>query len=670
MEQYNNRLCATYDDLAQMMTANAIRVNVYRGKIEQVCRGGNGRVALFAVDTLPLKYQTELYRRYPDMKERAESKPFVDTIEPDGAAMNFYETYRLADGRNLPPEKVAEYSNNAAILNGYRFMLERANSQRKRQSRPSVNKTDFWNRAAASLGHLADRYPNSLPENPRRLQEKFNLYLRGGYETLVTGKYGLKNAAKVMTDEQQSVITRLLADHRNFNNEEIANLYNIVAKELGWQDITGAAIGVWRKKLDLITSAGRLGASNFHNVKAMQNRREKPTAPLLFWTMDGWDVELYYQATVTDKKGHQVTTYHNRLCMVVVLDPCEMYPIGYAIGTHETPELIKAALRDAANHTAELFGQRYRCNQLQSDHYAIKTMLSLYSTMSDKVTPARVKNAKSKIIEPFFNWINNQYFRYAGNWSGYGITSDKYKQPNSDALNAHRHEFPDMQGCINQICSFMEIDRSKKREAYIAKFADLADERKLPLSEEQYLLNFGSDTGFRNAIEGRGLCPTIEGVKRVYDTFDMSFRTFQHVRWAVKYDPQNLNRVLAISEDGMHRYMLEDKYTQPMALADRKEGDAEQLARVNNFNKQLQAHVIDSLTLATNQTVGLLDSRPALNQTLVKAVICDSHGQHKDRRNDRRALAAAIESVEVKAVEARPVAEVTFDDETNVYDLL
>ena len=35
--------------------------------------------------------------------------------------------------------------------------------------------------------------------------------------------------------------------------------------------------------------------------------------------------------------------------------------------------------------------------------------------------------------------------------------------------------------------------------------------------------------------------------------------------------------------------MLEEKYVQPMALADRKPGDAEQLQRVRDFNKELEA---------------------------------------------------------------------------------
>ena len=144
-------------------------------------------------------------------------------------------------------------------------------------------------------------------------------------------------------------------------------------QKMDWKQITASSVGVWRDKLDIITHPGRRGGTDFMNNKAMQVKRSKPTSPLYYWTMDGWDAELLYQ-----KNENGRTTYHNRLTVVVVLDPCVNYPIGFSIGTHETPELIKAALRNAVNHTAELFGQRYRTHQLQSDHYAMKALTPLY----------------------------------------------------------------------------------------------------------------------------------------------------------------------------------------------------------------------------------------------------------------------------------------------------
>lgn len=672
MDHNSKILYISHKELTEngIMSKTTIDALTRRNQLERLNRGCNGTPALIAVDSLPTKYRTEVYRRFPDLKAQAESKPFVEMVEPDGAALNFFQNYKLSDGRYLSEEKQEEYANNAAILNAFRMCLERANSQRTRQSQKRINKADFWRKASQALPRIADTFPHSLPENPRRLQEKFNQYNPNNYEILITNKFGIKTAAKVATEQQESVMIRLLSDHRNLDNEQIAGLYNFIAEHQDWKPITGAAVGIWRKKCDLVTSAGRLGAANFHNTKAMQNQREKPTAPLLFWTMDGWDVELYYQQTETNKNGHKVTTYSNRLTMVVVLDPSAMYPVGYAIGTHETPELIKAALRDAANHTAALFGRRYRTNQLQSDHYAIKNLTPVYSVMSDKVTPAKVKNAKSKIIEPYFGYLNKTYFQYAPNWSGFGITANKYKQPNADALNTHRKEFPDLEGCIRQIIGIMEMERQKKLNAYLAKWKDLSDDRKLPLTDEQYLLNFGKDTGFRNALEGHGLCPKIDGVKRVYDCFDAKFREYGHIRWSVKYDPDNLDRVLAVNEDGTLRFLLETKYRQPMALADRKEGDTDQLARVENFNKQLRSHVIERLAIASNQCAALFAHNPRLDNSLAKAVLCDSNGQHKDRRNQKRLRAADIKAIEVETVPIAEPVDMEFETETeNIYDL-
>lgn len=452
MEYYANTLCISHAELtAGIMTESNIKLLRHRGKLHQVRRGCYDTPALFAVDSLPLKYRTEVYRRYPDLQEQAESKPFMDTIIPDGEAIQFYETYTLADGRNLKPEVQAMYANNCAIMNAFRRVIETANSHRLRQSKPKLNKAEFWKKAAAALPRLADRFPHNLPESERRLQRKFNEYLREGYECFISKKFLNKNGAKVDSDEKEGLLVMLLSHHNNLDNAQIAKMYNAVAQAKGWETITASAVGVWREKTDLITAAGRLGVSNFRNHKTMQVKRNRPTAPFLMWSLDGWLVELLYQETKTDSKGRSVTTYHNRLVVEVVLDPCINYPIGFAIGTHETPELIAAALRDAAKHSEELFGTMLRANQIQCDHYAIKAMTPLYNVMGDKLTSARVKNAKTKPVEPYFKELNKKYCQMFNNWSGFGVTRDPKRQPNAEALNKMRHSFPDEVGVREQI---------------------------------------------------------------------------------------------------------------------------------------------------------------------------------------------------------------------------
>lgn len=255
--------------------------------------------------------------------------------------------------------------------------------------------------------------------------------------------------------------------------------------------------------------------------------------------------------------------------------------------------------------------------------------------MSKIYTPARVRNAKSKVIEPFFNYFNKKYCQGCINWGGFGITSNRDLQPNSEFLNKHRHDFPTEEECRRQLASFIERERAEKHDEYVALFERLPKERRMILSEEQYLLTFGEETGLRNALEGAGLRPTLLGERRVYDCFDPRFREYAHVRWSVKYDPDNLDRVLAVNDDGTLRFMLERKYVQPMALADRKEGDAGELARINRFNEELERDIGTRLSHAYEKVEQLFGDHPQLD-VATRLLLCDSLGRNKAHKRTSR----------------------------------
>ena len=127
---------------------------------------------------------------------------------------------------------------------------------------------------------------------------------------------GSKNAAKVADENQKAMLVTFMSDPRNLDNEQVARLYNMVAQQMDWKKITASAVAVWRDKCDDLIFARRHGAEKYRAGREMQVKRSAPTRPLLFWTMDGWDVELLYQ----HKPDKGATTYHNRLTMVVVLD--------------------------------------------------------------------------------------------------------------------------------------------------------------------------------------------------------------------------------------------------------------------------------------------------------------------------------------------------------------
>ena len=217
-----------------------------------------------------------------------------------------------------------------------------------------------------------------------------------------------------------------------------------------------------------------------------------------------------------------------------------------------------------------------------------------------------------------------------------------------------------------QITRIIMQERHTKLEQLRAMMEYLPAERRLPLSREQFLLNFGAETGFKNAIEGGGLRPTLLGVKRDYDCFDIRFREHAGTRWTVKYDPDNLGEVLAVNEDGTLRFMLQEKYVQPMALADRKEGDHEQLQRVNEFNKQLEGHVTTQLALKYEAGAEAIRELPQAD-TLHRLLLCDSNGQHKLPKAQRRLKAAEVDAIEVKVVDVPVIPQGAPSTDTDDY---
>lgn len=632
MQYYNNILTveARWLIAEGIMTEVNYRNLTNRKDIRIVRRGCRGQEALVDYESMPERFRRKVDAIVKDPYKAVKVNMVEEYIAHSAEASDYFDRYQIGDDRHLPADKRREYYANAIVMDAIHTLIVNRSAKRRALGGKA---TRFWEEISQAVQDLdRTRFPHALPANARSLERKYKAYKADGYESLIHKTYIVqnKNAAKVSDDSQVSALGVLISDPRNLDNEQVARIYNTLAVQMQWKKITAATVAVWRDKLDNETYARRHGAVAYRSKKAMQVKRSAPTCPLYYWTMDGWDAELMYR-----KEENGRTTYHNRLTVVFVLDACCKYPIGYAIGTHETPELIKEALRNAAKHTESLFGQMYRTAQLQSDNYAIKKMMPVYTQMAEKATPAQVKNAKAKIIEPWFKYFNKKYCQLQPNWSGFGVTSRKDLQPNSDFLNKYRKNFPDFEGVCQQIIAFIEAERAEVRDKYVSLFNEMPSENRLPLSYDQYLMLFGATTGNRNLLQGSGLNITIGGVKRTFDCFDPAFRNHASVRWEVRFDPDDLSRALAVNEDESLRFMLEEKYVQPMALIERKEGDYEQLRRVLDFNKKQEKDIAGTLGGYMEHTAELMAHNKELD-TLQKLMICDSRGQHKDQRNKER----------------------------------
>lgn len=645
MQYFNNILCFEAGWLIEndIITKPNYDWHVYKKHFQILRRASRNTPALVAYDSMPDRFKEAIVEKIGGNPYKlAKLNALEDLIEHNTEASKFFnEDFKLRDGRWLPKQTCNEYYHNAIILDAITKLIEKV-AVKKAKGHKTGGQWNYFIELVQGLDRTL--HPHTLPDNFESLKRKYDKYIAEGYISLIHANFlkGIRNAAKIDDEVKESIIIELLADPRNLDNERIARLYNEIAGQMNWRKITGHTVAKYRDKYDLEIYAGRRGSVAFYNSKAMQVKRSAPTKPLFFWTMDGWDVELLYQATkiteYKDKNGEvkerSVTTYHNRPTVVVVLDPCCKYPIGYAVGTHETPELITAALRNAAQHTAQLFGSMYRTHQIQADRYSIKSLTPLYEAMSKKFTPARAKNAKAKVIEPYFGYLNKTYCQTQPNWSGFGIISDKDKQPNSEFLNKYKTHFPDFSGVYDMVGLIIEMERQKKRDEYLGLWNETNESDKISLSYESYLYHFGESTGRKNLLQGNGLNVTIKGLKQSFDCFDLNFRKHASTQWNVLYDPSDTSHILAMNDDETLRFVLEKKHTQPMALKERQPGDSDQLNRINQFNSDAVDYITDFRTESGEIVSNFLEAHQnELNGTLVRLMLTDSQGQHKDNRN-------------------------------------
>lgn len=663
MQRVNGVLCATKDELvgSSLISEAYLGLLVSKKVLQIVVRGCRGRQAQYAVDSLPEKYKAEVYKRF-DIPPMDRVKSLLEQlIRPLPEAVSYYHSYRLADGRCLPSDKIAQYTAEAQILEAVSAYKQEHYSKRGKAGRRPMGKGELYGWLADMIQALPqEEYPHKLPKS--RLKEKHEAYQRDGYESLIHKGYQNQNASKTGGDEQSALLLMLLGQKNSLSNSQVARLYNETARRLGWEELTASAIGKIAKTNHLLIDAGRKGQTEYRARVHTAIRRTKPTRAMSYWVHDGWTVELYYQQTTTDKRGTTKTVYDCRLVVVIILDASCSYPIGYAIGDRECPQLIAQALRNAAHHTKELFGVMCHPREMQYDHYQIGALSPLYKAMSNKLSPARAKNARAKLIEPYFSRLNKTYCQLLPNWSGYGVSSKSGKGTNKDALNALRHTTPTRAEVEGQIHTIIAQERALKYEEYMSLFdGDVTD---IQLERSLYLEYWGETSGRFIGQSIYGLATTIYGEQLYYESFEQGFKAQAHQRWQVYYDPSDLTSVLAVSEDGRYKFLLERKHLQPMAIEDQRPEDVAHLERVRTHQRKIEDWVDEkwremlpkALEVTKGDTVAqrLLEGSPIPFRKKKRAIdddttvdvepfgrdedplIADSLGQCKDNRYDRK----------------------------------
>lgn len=580
------------------LSTPAYKKAVHDGRIMVVQKGGGGHPALIDWASLPERYK-DMVRHHlgGDPVEVAKAQ----TIERHLVLMpedeRYIDTFKAANGLMLSNTKRAKLKAAARVMALLAELDERHRTLGTEDAPRTYGFTSVLKLKEVVLQYIKLRGID-LPTSFARLEARKRAYLKArakgepGAASLIHGGQGNTNSAKVLDPLQKGMLETLASRHQNFGNRAIASQYNLLASAHGWPTITGNTVARYKSAGDVSRSVTFFakGAAAYQNKHGIVVHRSRPTQPTYLWVHDATTYELYYQ----EQRGGRAT-WHHRKQVCVVIDPHSWYPVGYAIGEVDNLELTKAAIANAVHHMRELAGAYALPYQVQSDRLGYKELGRWYDTMGVTFTPAKARNARAKVIEPYFRHHHEQYVQpYYANWAGHNITAKVINQPNPDALERIKRDFPGEQGVVQQIHEAFARERAAKYNEFRAAIEGAQAAGILrTIDRTLYLELFGVQHDYTNELTNRGLCPTLLGEERHFNLLNHEFQQWVGVPFQVTYDPADLSNVLATAREGSLRFLVDAVDAIPMALADHTPETRAQLAAVEAFKKELGQEAID-----------------------------------------------------------------------------
>lgn len=195
---HKNILCIQANWLfgeGDIMTKDIYEHLVKRKQINVVSRGCRNTPALVEFDSLPARFKTAIEEKVGNPRKILEQNDISRFIKVNSEAVSYYSNYELDNGKNLPQEAQIEYYWNAVILSAIKSNLnEKRATHKALNNRPS----GVWERISNSVNDLnRAQYPHTLPANPRRLQDKYNQFLKEGFSALIHKGFCNSNTRKV-----------------------------------------------------------------------------------------------------------------------------------------------------------------------------------------------------------------------------------------------------------------------------------------------------------------------------------------------------------------------------------------------------------------------------------------------------------------------------------------
>lgn len=439
MYQYHNNLLSIparllYDDLELMTYGNYKKLCV-RGKLKRTKEGkGKSNEAYVAFDSLEPQHQALIIDALGE-PAKASHIIFTDYINYDDKANRFFKEYTLENGEALPEKNIREYISNAQILNAIGAILNSTMSRRKALG----SKVKPWEKITPILKELPRHtYPHSLPGTEKRLRDKYNLYLKEGYQSLIHSGFGHKNSEK-LNDEAKSWVLARWCDRvkKCTGYTQLLREYNQMAVDNDWKELKAEQSLInflTDPKIEPLWYGYRYGELKSKEKYNYQQSTKLPSLRDALWYSDGTKLNYYYQ----DENGKVKTTQ-----VYEVFDTYSEVFIGYHISDSENFEAqyyaFKMALQISGHKPYEIkFDNQGGTKKLEA--------LSFLGKLAKITTRTAPYNGKSKTIENAFSRFQQEYLKQDWFFTGQNIQAKKAEsKANMEFILANKKNLPTLE---------------------------------------------------------------------------------------------------------------------------------------------------------------------------------------------------------------------------------
>ncbi len=493
-------------------------------------------------------------------------EPIRKLIEKDFKAESFYTVFKLSEDRNLPLEFINKYTTAASFLN----MLLRLNGDKK-MIRNQLNLTleSFWQHVA----EIIEADSIDLPASYKRLRLKMDEYKENGYPSLISGKFGNKQAAKIKDELSESLLLELIAHPNQYDDVLVSIQYNKWAEANEYKTITAGTVGGWRRDRGFEIIGSREGREKYNNTLRRKVSRMRPSQPTYLWESDDNHLDWYFSG---DKANE-----FNKIKGIIVTDSFNDYVLGYAITDSEMPsELVKLAYLNAMCHVKELTGGWYLPNEVKTDQWNIKQLRPFYEGIGHYYdTPVGSKNRGW--LENFFGHIDWERSMKIdnNNYTGHNITA-KTTGVNLEIVQQNRKNWAHISEAEAQMANHVNRLRlmprnydpknKSRQQEWLEAFQAMPEAKKKPITQEQMLLKFGFKHAWSNRITDQGICPTIMGIQYQYAVPQALYIQNAGKKVDVIYNPYDMSSVLITDNNGL-RFVAESMTEVAGCMADMEE---------------------------------------------------------------------------------------------------